>query len=919
VLRKALEGTMGERKRLTFLIFIMTTVSLLVAGITIYLLYGTAFDEERARLVEVAQSQARLIEAVARFDTARARRDPASYPHGAKVATLSQIRAAHRNYKGFGKTGEFTLARRQGENIFFLLSHRHSDLEQPEFLPLNSKLAEPMRRALSGMSGTVVGLDYRGELVLAAHEPVKELDWGIVAKIDLAEVRAPFVKAGITAICAGLLVVILGALVFVRVSNPMIVRLQESEERFRQLAENIKGVFWLGSPDWNEVIYISPAYQDTWGRSCQSLYEKPRSWLDAVLEEDHEHVSGAIPKEEGLAELSEVIFPQYRIVRPDGSVRWIAARAFPIRNEKGEVYRIAGIADDITERVKVEKELEESQHLLRKQLAELDHLYRTAPVGLCFMDTQLRFLRVNQRLAAINGKPVSEHIGRTLGDIIPGLTSKLEPIYRQVIESGEPILNFEIHGVTPGEPEMPHHWLISYHPLRSEGGTVQGVSTVVQDITELKEAEAELKWELKVNAALSTLYKPLISPYSSIKDIANIILDLAKRMTDSGHGYVSSIDPRTGDNLGHTLTEMMGDQCKVSSVEERIAFPLGEDGTYHGLWGYCLNNLEPFFSNSAGTHPASTGVPEGHIPLKRFLSVPVTLAGELVGQIALANKKENYTDFDLEAIRRLAEFYALAIQRGRAEEALQQAHDELEMRVEKRTAELVEAYEKLKQSEKELRLLSSQLLTVQEKERSRIARELHDGIGQSLSSIKFRVEDALGQISKDFTDSGVNSLNNLIPLIQNTVEEVRRITMDLRPSTLDDLGILATIAWFCRELQETYSSVEVKREISVKETEVPEPLKIVIYRVLQEALNNVVKHSGANRVTISLDKKNNTIQLAIEDNGCGFDLDEALSVDDFRRGFGLASMRERIDLSGGLFSLETDRGKGTAVKGYWKC
>jgi PAS domain S-box-containing protein len=910
---------MGERKRLISLISIMTAVSLLVAGITVYLLYCTAFDEERARLVEIVQSQARLIEAVARFDSARARRDPASYPRGAAVATLSQIIDAHKNYKGFGETGEFTLARRQEENIFFLLRHRHSDLDQPKPLPFNSKLAEPMRRALTGLSGTVVGSDYRGELVLAAYEPVKELDWGIVAKIDLAEIRAPFLKAVITASLAGLVVVILGALVFVRVSNPMILRLQESEESFRQLAENIKDVFWLGSPDWNQVIYISPAYQDTWGLSCQSLYEKPRSWLDAVDEEDREQVVSAIPQEERLAELSEVIFPRYRIVRPDDSVRWIAARAFPIRNEKGEVYRIAGIAEDITERVKVERELEESQHLLREQLSELDHIYSTAPVGLCFMDTQLRFLRVNQRLAAINGKPVSEHIGRTLEDIIPGLTSRIEPIYRQVIESGDPILNFEIHGITPGEPEVPHHWLVSYHPLRSDEGTVQGVSTVVQDITELKEAEAELKWELEVNAALSALYKPLISPYSSIKDIANIILDLAKRMTHSEHGYVSSIDPGTGDNIGHTLTQMMGDQCKVSSEDERIAFPLGEDGTYQGLWGYCLNNLEPFFSNSAETHPASTGVPEGHIPLERFLSVPVTLAGELVGQIALANKKENYTDLDLEAIRRLAEFYALAIQRARAEEALQQAHNELEMRVEKRTAELVEAYEKLKQSEKELRLLSSQLLTVQEQERSRIARELHDGIGQSLSSIKFRVEDALGQIRKDLTDSGVSSLNNLIPLIQNTVEEVRRITMDLRPSTLDDLGILATIAWFCRELQETYSNVELKTEIGLKESEVPEPLKIVIFRVLQEALNNVVKHSGASRVTISLDKKDNTIQLAIEDNGCGFDLDEPPSVDSSMRGFGLSSMRERVDLSGGDLSIEKGGGRGTVVKASWKC
>jgi PAS domain S-box-containing protein len=910
---------MGERKRLTFLILIMITVSSLVAGITIYLLYGTAFEEERARLVEIACSQARLIEAVARFDAARAKKAPVFYLGGGTAATLSQIREAHENYKGFGKTGEFTLARRQGDNIFFLLQHRHSDLEQPKPIPLNSKLSEPMRRALAGLSGTVVGLDYRGELVLAAHEPVKELDWGIVAKIDLAEVRAPFVKTGITAISAGLLVVVLGALAFVRVSNPMIARLQESEERFRQLAENIKTVFWLGSPDWNEVIYISPAYQYTWGRSCQSLYEKPRSWLDAVVAEDREQVRGAIPNQERFAELSELTFPRYRIARPDGAVRWITARAFPIRNERGEVYRIAGIAEDITERVKVEKELEESQHLLRKQFAELDHLYSTAPVGLCFMDTDLRFLRVNQRLAAINGKPPSEHIGRSLRDIIPGLSSKLEPIYRRVIEPGEPILNVEIYGVTPGDPEAPHHWLMSYHPLKSDEGNVQGVSTVVQDITELKEAEAELKWELAVNAALSALYKPLISPDSSIKDMASTILDLAKRMTDSEHGYVSSIDPSTGDNIGHTLSEMMGDQCKVSSEDEKIAFPRGEDGAYHGLWGYCLNSLEPFFSNSTRTHPASTGVPEGHIPLQRFLSVPVTLAGELVGQIALANKKENYTSLDLEAIRRLAEFYALAIQRARAEEALQQAHAELEMRVEKRTAELVEAYEKLKQSEKELRLLSAQLLTVEEQERARIARELHDGIGQSLTSIKFRVEDALGQIRKDLIDSGVSTMNNLIPLIQNTVEEVRRITMDLRPSTLDDLGILATIAWFCRELQDTYATVEVKREITVKETEVPDHLKIVIYRVLQEALNNVVKHSGADRVTISLDKKNNTMQLVIEDNGCGFDLDETLSVDSSERGFGLASMRERIDLSGGHLSIEAGRGKGTAVKGSWKC
>ncbi|MGB5923097.1 MAG: diguanylate cyclase, partial [Syntrophobacteria bacterium] len=145
---------MGERKRLFLLVLIMTTVSMVVVGITIYVLYGTSFEQQRERLVETAQSQARLIEAIARFDATNERNDPGFYPDGATVATLSQIIDAHSHYKGFGETGEFTLARRAGDDIFFLLRHRHHDLEKPKPVSFDSKLAEPMRRALSGLSGT---------------------------------------------------------------------------------------------------------------------------------------------------------------------------------------------------------------------------------------------------------------------------------------------------------------------------------------------------------------------------------------------------------------------------------------------------------------------------------------------------------------------------------------------------------------------------------------------------------------------------------------------------------------------------------------------------------------------------------------------------------------------------------------------
>lgn len=221
----------GDRRRvLAISILIMMLVAVAVGAIFLVELYRTAFEQQRGRLVEIAQSRARLIEAVMRFDEQYSADD---IPGGAWTATLSQIEDAHSRFSGFGETGEFTLARREGDQIVFLLSHRHG-LESPQPVSFTSELAEPMRRALLGQSGTVLGLDYRGATVLAAHEPLAGVDVGIVAKIDLAEIRAPFVRAGVSAAVGLLVVIAVGVTLLMLGVNPLVLR---TEQRTVQLVE----------------------------------------------------------------------------------------------------------------------------------------------------------------------------------------------------------------------------------------------------------------------------------------------------------------------------------------------------------------------------------------------------------------------------------------------------------------------------------------------------------------------------------------------------------------------------------------------------------------------------------------------------------------------------------------------------------
>jgi signal transduction histidine kinase len=263
-------------------------------------------------------------------------------------------------------------------------------------------------------------------------------------------------------------------------------------------------------------------------------------------------------------------------------------------------------------------------------------------------------------------------------------------------------------------------------------------------------------------------------------------------------------------------------------------------------------------------------------------------------------------------------FLELARQRKVAEdmtEALQFANDVLESRVSERTASLERTNQALRTSEEELRALSARILTAQEEERKRIAAELHDSLGSSLSAVKLSLEYLLEKSASDKPMQ--DSLTGLVQMVRQTIDEVRRIMVNLRPPVLDTQGVLAAIDWFLDRFGTVYSGLTMHKEIAIQEDVIPAQLKIVIFRIVQEAVHNAAKHNTTARVSIVLKESDGRIDLSVRDDGVGFDVDAVLSKANASTGLGLTSMRERVAFSGGRFALASASGQGTEISASW--
>ncbi|MCB0346216.1 MAG: PAS domain S-box protein, partial [Bdellovibrionales bacterium] len=296
--------------------------------------------------------------------------------------------------------------------------------------------------------------------------------------------------------------------------------LRESELRFRQVVENIREVFWMTDPTKNEMLFLSKAYEEVWGRSRESVYSSPLSFVDSIHEEDRQRVIDAFPKQ-ALGEYDET----YRLVRPKGDIRWIRDRAFPVVNEKGKVVRVAGIAEDITEQV-------EAQHRLEQSELFLSTILNNIPITIFVKDAKdLSFVLVNKAEEALTGYKLEEKLGKTDLDFFPKEQAEFfRQKDRQVLLGGD-------HVDIPEEPidtkymgrRILHTQKI---PLYDSKGTPKYLLGISQDITQQKQHELSMRRAERL-ASIGTLAAGIAHEINNPLGLIQLEADSLLRSLDS--------------------------------------------------------------------------------------------------------------------------------------------------------------------------------------------------------------------------------------------------------------------------------------------------------------------------------------------------------------------------------------------------
>lgn len=630
--------------------------------------------------------------------------------------------------------------------------------------------------------------------------------------------------------------------------------LQANAARFQQIAKVTNDVIY----DWDlttETVWWSEGLTRKFGYVAEHIESKTNWWFERVHPDEQNPVMTSI--HDTIRAGQSLWSGEYRFRRADGSYAYVLDRGFFDRDQYGAVVRMVGAFWDISDRKQVEQQLRISEEQHRLLFEKSPH-----PLWVCDLET-LKFLHVNEAATRHYGYSRDEFLSMTIKDIRPP-----EDIPRLL----------EVLPMVENSPRIPGEWRhckkdgtvidveLAIHNMVYRGRRAR--LTLVTDVTERKRAEETTRAFLRISEKVSALL-----------DVDKLLDELMKEALALVHAE--------GGCAGLVKPEGVGCSTYVmrsgGSIPFTYSWALGE-----GMPGWVLQHKKAYVTNRAATDPQILPEIRNRFHVRTAISTPIIdSSGAIIGFFNVHNKMDGlaFTVADQAKLAAVAHTAAMAIQNALA-------------------------YKKLKDADAVLTKLLQRLVSAQEDERRRVARELHDEAGQALTSLLVRLKAAEEESSADLMRGRLAELRGLAADI---LQEMHRLAWGLHPAVLDDLGLEETIRHYSAEFGRAHGIRVDIQAFNPGSVRLPRAVETTLYRIIQEALTNVAKHAEAHTVGIVIQHTPSNVRLIVEDDGRGFDLRKLRENETTAAHLGIYGMTERAALLSGTVTVESTPGQGTTM------
>lgn len=715
----------------------------------------------------------------------------------------------------------------------------------------------------------------------------------------------------------------------------------KSNERFNIISQATSDIVW----DWNliqDTLWWNDNYYDNLGYTRGDEIVPINEWYERIHPEEVERIKKKVNKV--FASKNSVWRDEYRYQKADGTYLHFLDRGFIIRNENGKAVRMIGSMVDMTPIYTVQRKIAESEIRLRT-------IMDTDPECIKLMDEEARLLDINKAgLQMIESERLDYIIGQSLLPLVAEEQKKMaKKLLKDAFAGKSGRLEFEMITL-----KKTHRWCeIHVVPFRNTEGLIVSALGVTRDITERRKAEEELRKskktrELVMNSALDGIitvgkdqriltWNPQAKGIFGWnenevvgKKLAEVVIP--ERFRDI-HNMGFNRYVETGDSpvlnrlLEVTGLHSSGREFNVELIIREIKSEEGDflctfvrDITERKKAELALRLSEEKYrtlieqaADAIALYDAKGKVLEANTSASKLLGyTKKELSVMSLTDILLEEEiKENPVQYDvLSAGNSTVKLRRMKRKDGSVvvtEVRSQQLPDGRFLSVVRDMTDRIKAEEELKASYKAVRKLTAHLQNIREEERTSIAREIHDELGQQLTVLKMDVS----WLNKKFhgADEKANQrLKELLSMIDETVKSVRRISSQLRPSLLDDLGLTAAMEWQLSEFEKR-AGIKTKLITPKEEVDLSDAVKTALFRIFQESLTNVARHSKAKKVTVVLRRDDHTFILSITDDGKGFDINKVAD----KRTLGILGMKERSSMIGGTYEINSTPGGGTSV------